>query len=406
MNEISVTPTLMIGATGTSDSPSLTMSGIASLVSSTIQTGNLLRAIKKLLSLYTEGITTQAAVSLKNVSAAAAVNKISGKLSFSVDLDGLISEGVVNELAAVFGNLYAQNTLWGAMMTLSSSFLFIWVPLVESVAAVPFTPVLANSRYIRTLSGVDFVYLQTSDANSRPLRGLYLYAGGTQGSTGTCEGEFKTADSKFFISEKIPDGVTDAASAPAWLSNTVPLNAVQYTYGKGMYGRTEPKLADDDMADPMDTEVVVTPGLDANSMGVKLAETIFYTRQSAGNSAVLRTPLLWNLGPGSLLRLGVPKGKSDADAAVDLLAYVTAVSITVDANTSAAYMDFNLSHMRGMSAAGLDVTRSPIYSDVMLYSGLNGGIVYNKKSAEEEQVDADRARQEQQEDLDENTQKQ
>ena len=293
-----------------------------------------------------------------------AIKLLAGNLITAFKAGSLIKGGITEELASAFRYIYSGQTLWQSLISLSGSFLFVVIPLVDKAFFVPFTPVMDGRKYKVNLTGDLFTYISVEEDFSQPLRGIQLYTNALALNEGALAGPIQLPVAKFLLSD-VTSGMIDAVMTPRWLSTPVQLGLANSTYSKGQVNRT---LATGKAK--VDTKLPAQDPKAREAVGNLLAESLFYERTIGTSRATVRMPLTFNVGPGSLVKINAPVGEVGTDVVIDLLTYVSGVTISVDANTLDAHTDLVLTHLHGAGDTKAGPDGHPLYEQFMTQSSL------------------------------------
>jgi hypothetical protein len=284
---------------------------------------------------------------LQNTPGLAALAKFRGFLVLaSNDLleERSFSSSLTDEMMSTFSSTYNGGTMGGVWTSMASSFRFVIVPTPDAVFVFPSCRAIKSDRILTLLRGDDYVAQQSGRITKSAVRAVAL-VGGTSAPMCNLDSSWVEAKRAFFSSSR--QGIIDTVRGPRWLVDAAGKDVDQtFKIEKGVTGRGAPKPVEDfaGVASKMNEKKT-----ERENIGVAWARAVYLDRLLGGNSAVLKTPMAYDILPGTCIGIRSPDAVYQAEELVEqvLYGYVRSVTMSVDAVASNCSRDIALSHLHG-----------------------------------------------------------
>lgn len=260
-------------------------------------------------------------------------------LRMQVGRNGLptVAASIAAHLGSQMPNDFTGTTLWQKLLYYGSQMQFVVTPGVEKALVVPFTPGLRG--YWTRIRTDDYDALDMTSENSRPIRGVALFASRVAGAGGLAASVNTVGG--FYENPKRRHGMVVTARLPEWLSGAIlPQN------NSVVPGRPPPIP-------------VITPEdrlKSVRDLWCDYARAAYIQKVLEGRSIRLSGRVRFDIMPGSSVLLERPVDPfvqerlnviSPGYGADDYTAMVTNVSLVLDAENLQAGSTMQLSFHRG-----------------------------------------------------------
>lgn len=264
-----------------------------------------------------------------------------------------IATEIVNAVIATQGD----GTIWDALRSLAANFRFGIVPTVEKAFVIPAHRSLAPASITTELSGNEYTQLRSNSGHRPKVKGVYLFGGAYIPMNSLDKGVGKPKKCSFIAGET---GTLVRVRTPVWLTDAIDSVAnLTYKLNKGLMGRG--KVANVAAGFAGAVAVANEGQPDRQNIGSKWCEAIYNDYKFGGGSAVLQTPVDYDIIPG--MCIGIESAAVDAGSTTGGMVYgfVADVAIVVDGNNHSCSRQLTLTHLR----SGGGVTDHPLFIDTI-----------------------------------------
>lgn len=277
-------------------------------------------------------------------------------LPLRIDGIKLVAIAAGNAIGRELVASYANTTFWDKLvMGFRTQFSLAVVPMVDTAIVIADVPAFTGAFW-REITPDEYDSLDLNCQLSKPLRGVGIVAG-TPSVTGAVTEpgyKFPRIGGCFTVDAISPgDGVMMFVRAPPWLEGLISSAGAHAHQNTGISSKSpSPAVGSDgDLVQvPAGAdETVDTFGPNAYLLFNRFAKDMYYRNVLRGRSGTLSGKLRFDIAPGSIIRIKGSEEKfigAEDDLAVTLEAYVSAVTVTINAEAAAAGTAFNLHYIR------------------------------------------------------------
>lgn len=287
-----------------------------------------------------------------------------------------------NAVGMEMSSSFAQQTLWGKLLSYASQFMFAVVPQISRALVVPFIP-SGRQTYCKTLEVNSHEARQLTLQLSRPLRAVAVY--NTSGSTTGLSAGSESAVIGGCYAPPVDDplGLIWIIPPPAWLAGMgfgawSPAKTTSLRAGK-VNSATTPQAIDEEVQDAVPENVVAS----IEELMNGYAHAVFAVESLRGRVGQVSDKLRFDVAPGSLVRIqstGDPF-LVDSDLVDAIIGCVIGVSIGINAEQSAAGVNFQIEFLRTEKEnedEALTTEKHPLYEDTFVGAPLVDGLQFGE----------------------------
>ena len=319
---------------------------------------------------------------LTNATAARALERMSTDLilNFSAAVTD-ISDDVALTIVNTFIQTYQGGTLWRALYAFAGHFNVAILPTVDKVFLVPEACVsLYPALNIPTS---EYVFVQLSDGVPRAIQAVVVFD--AAGRDSSLSEELFAPLSVYYAAPDNAVGLIDAVQLPLWLCNTARGSTTQNVDGvltvanairsRGDYQRFQTHGPTGLPAgSPSAAAVRNSQRQVVKDIALQYARLMYAQRTFGDCKAQIMGPLRTDIGPGTLISLGVPDIKGGEKM---MFAYVESVNITVDCERALASTSMQIAYMRSTEDNTAHGTvGSPLYKSTPTGTNLGTSSLY------------------------------
>jgi hypothetical protein len=298
-----------------------------------------------------------------------AANKIvEGKLLFEkIIKSSLLNQAVAaNALTNIFSvQGLTGSSVWDKILQLASTFQFYLIPNVEAATCVPL--VFQNKNIYKTITADECFEIDIQASAPQQIAGLILLNSATTTTNAFSNPESVlypvfASDPKLLLGPKkaseipgkilvreMPDFFRSAPVASGWASPVINSQKVE---GKGL---DEAKKKDEEGRKRHEE-------MQLSDLGNQIATNWFYNELYKGRIGNLTSPLRFDIGPGSSVKLsGI--GEKTPNFSRNIYSCVVSVTLNFSADPGQAFTQFTLAHCRSETEKDNSLDKSPIYAD-------------------------------------------
>ena len=292
-------------------------------------------------------------------------------------LPATVVQALGNAVGQEMVESFASQTMWGKLLNYGSEFMFSVVPQVSRALVVPFLP-LTRGIYCKTLEANDTDVKQLSSRLTKRLRAVAVYSPlssmtGIESVLGSPE-TFGIGGCFAPATGADPKGLIWTVPAPRWLAN-LRVDGLSPTASSSLKAR---KLGSATTPGAYDPTLRGRPDSDKDTVFKTTAQlfsayarTVYVNDVLRGRSGQIGGKLRFDIAPGSMVQI---KSSGEPFVIADelhdtLVGAVTAVSIGINAENSAAGTSFRVEYFRTEKENTEDATSvdtHPLYLDKYL----------------------------------------